>query len=83
MFKGTKAKFSGAAKKVAAGVVALSGAASAFAQTAPSGPDFSSLTSSINLSSVSTGVLAVAGILIGVYVTIKGAKILMSMVKGS
>jgi hypothetical protein len=56
----------------------------AHAQTAAAaGPDFSTLTSGIDFSSVETGVLAVAVTLIGVYMAIKGAKILLSMVRGA
>ncbi|MFX1735091.1 hypothetical protein PXJ20_00505 [Paraburkholderia sp. A1RI_3L] len=49
---------------------------------AAAGPDFSTLTSGIDFSTVTTGILAVAATLITVYVAIKGAKILMSMVRG-
>ena len=76
-------------KKVSLGVAAGSAAvlaAPVFAQSSPTGAssvDFTSLTSSIDFSTVVTGILAVAAIMIGVYVAIKGAKILMSMIKGS
>jgi len=76
-------------KKVLLGVAVASTAvlaAPVFAQAAPTGAssvDFTSLTSSIDFSTVVTGILAVAAIMIGVYVAIKGAKILMSMIKGS
>ncbi|TCK37164.1 hypothetical protein B0G84_6219 [Paraburkholderia sp. BL8N3] len=55
----------------------------AHAQTSPTGPDFSQLTASIDLSTVITAVLAVAGIMVGVYVAIKGAKIVIGMLKGA
>ena len=44
--------------------------------------DFSSLTSSIDFSSVATGVLAVAALIAAVYAGIKGAKIILSFLKG-
>ncbi len=50
---------------------------------AAAGPDFSTLTSGIDFSTVSTGILAVAATLITVYVAIKGAKILIGMVRGA
>ncbi|AMM14994.1 hypothetical protein AX768_13710 [Burkholderia sp. PAMC 28687] len=53
------------------------------ARAATTGPDFSTLTSGIDFSSVTTGVLAVAATLITVYVGIKGAKILIGMVRGA
>ena len=62
----------------AVGVAALAHAEVAAAD----GPDFSTLTSGIDFSTVTTGILAVAATLITVYVAIKGAKILMSMVRG-
>jgi len=53
------------------------------AQAATTGPDFTSLTSGIDFSTVTVGILAVASTLIGVYVAIKGAKILIGMVRGA
>lgn len=40
------------------------------------------LTSSIDFSTISVGVLAVAGILAGVYAGIKGAKIVLGFLRG-
>jgi hypothetical protein len=48
-----------------------------------SGPDFSSLTSSIDLATVITAVMAVAAAMVGVYIAIKGAKIVLRMVRGA
>ncbi|WP_454874783.1 hypothetical protein [Paraburkholderia xenovorans] len=59
------------------------GAAVAEAHAATTAPDFSTLTSGIDFSTVTTGVLAVAATLITVYVGIKGAKILIGMVRGA
>lgn len=73
MFKGMKSKFSGVAKKAAVGVVVLSGAASAFAQTAPaSGVDVTSVVSSIN--NVAPSIVAVGGAVIGIAVLAWGFK---------
>ena len=44
--------------------------------------DYTGLTSSIDFSSISVGVLAVAGILAGVYAGIKGAKIVLGFLRG-
>lgn len=70
--------------KVARGTALISGALLtpvAFAQATP--PDFSTLTSSIDFSTVITGVMAVAAVMVGVYVAIKGAKIVLQMVRGA
>ncbi|MBR7973943.1 hypothetical protein KDX01_12630 [Burkholderia vietnamiensis] len=62
--------------------VAVGFASAIEAHAATTAPDFSTLTSGIDFSTVTTGILAVAATLITVYVAIKGAKILMSMVRG-
>jgi len=70
--------------KLVRGTAAVSGvllAPVAFAQATP--PDFSTLTSAIDFSTVITGVMAVAGVMVGVYVAIKGAKIVLQMVRGA
>jgi hypothetical protein len=59
------------------------GTAAVAVEAHAAGTDFSTLTSGIDFSTVTTGVLAVAATLITVYVAIKGAKILMSMVRGA
>ena len=46
-------------------------------------PDFSQLTSGVDFSSVITAVMAVGVVLMGVYVAIKGARIVLSMVRGA
>ena len=48
-----------------------------------SGVDFTSLTSSIDLATVITAVMAVSAAMVGVYVAIKGAKIVLRMVRGA
>ena len=67
---------------VRGGAVAAAGVATA-ANAQAAGTDFSTLTSGIDFSTVTTGILAVAATLITVYVAIKGAKILIGMVRGS
>ncbi|PMS20816.1 hypothetical protein C0Z18_09765 [Trinickia dabaoshanensis] len=69
-------------KKIGTRSVAV-GAAAAAMQAHAAGTDFSTLTTGIDFSTVTTGVLAVAATLITVYVAIKGAKILMGMVRGA
>lgn len=59
---------------VAVGVLASAGAANAAA------PDFSSLTSAVDLSTVGTAVLAIAAILAAVLVVKRGAKMVLSMI---
>ncbi len=69
-----------AAVALTAAIPALS-----FAQTAPAStaPDLTSLTSAVDLSTVTTAVLAIAGVLAAVYVSIRGAKIVLSMIRGA
>ena len=58
------------------GAIAVS--SSALADT---GPDFSTLTSAISFSTVIAGVMAIALSLVGVRIAIKGATILLGMIK--
>ncbi|HDZ1002082.1 TPA: hypothetical protein RRU80_003280 [Klebsiella variicola] len=44
--------------------------------------DLSSLTDSFSVSPVITGVLAIAGALLGLYATMRGAKIVLALVRG-
>ncbi|KKB61114.1 hypothetical protein WM40_25095 [Robbsia andropogonis] len=59
---------------VAAASVPLSAVAAA--------PDFTTLTTAVDLSSVGTTVLAVAATLAAVFVTIRGAKLVLGMIRG-
>lgn len=61
--------------------IALS-TASYLANAADTGPDFSSLTSGINMGSTTAAILAVALSLVTVYVTLRGAKIVLGVIKG-
>ncbi|MDR1350617.1 MAG: hypothetical protein LBJ59_07580 [Zoogloeaceae bacterium] len=65
-------------KKVVAGLGAAIASVSAFA----AGPDMSTLTDSIDFGTVTTAILGAAGALIVVYIAWKGAKIVLSAVKG-
>lgn len=64
-------------KKIAAASVALA-SVPAFAV----GPDLSSLTSAVDFGTTSTAVMAVAAAIIVVYIAIRAAKIVISMVRG-
>jgi Inovirus Coat protein B len=68
---------------VAVSSVAVTVAApSVFAAEGAAAWDYTGLTSSIDFSTISVGVLAVAGILAGVYAGIKGAKIVLGFLRG-
>lgn len=58
--------------------------ASCFANAAgeATGPDLSTLTSGISMGSTSTAILAVALALATVYATLRGAKIVLAVIKG-
>lgn len=75
-------KLSSMSALAVAGVLA---APFALAQTAPAatGPDLAPLTSAIDFSTVITAVLAIAGLLATVYLAIKGAKIVLGMLKST
>ena len=62
----------------ATGLVALASGA-AFAEA----PDYATLTGAVDFSTTTAAVLTVAAALIVVYVTFKGAKLIMTAVKGS
>ena len=66
-------------KKIAAAVVAFVATATAFAA---GGPDLTPLTSVVDFGTVITAVLSIAGLLAGVYVAIKGASTVLSMIRG-
>jgi hypothetical protein len=71
-------------KKVVGGLVLAASSGVALAQqTGATGPDLSSLTSSISMGTVITGVLAVAATMVGLYLAIKGAKTILGMIKSA
>ena len=67
---------------VAASAIALAVSAPAVFAAEGAGWDYTGLTSSIDFSTISVGVLAVAGILAGVYAGIKGARIVLGFLRG-
>jgi len=64
--------------------LALVGAfgASAMSQAQAAGPDLTSLTSSVDMSTTITAILAVAATIAGLFVAIRGAKTVISMIRG-
>lgn len=70
------------ALSIASAAALIVSSPSVFASDPTAGWDYSGLTSSIDFSSISVGVLAVAGILAGVYAGIKGAKIVLAFLRG-
>lgn len=67
------------------GVVALGSlmAAAGSGLAAAAGPDFSAITSSVDWSTIVTGILAVAALAAAVYVAVRGAKMLLGMIKSA
>ncbi len=63
-------------------VLSFAGTGPAAGASGASAVDFSSVTSAFSAGSIVTGVLAIAAVLMTVYVAMKGAKIIMSMVRG-
>jgi hypothetical protein len=66
----------------AAALAATGTALVAHAQTAPTGPDLSSLTDQVNFASVTVAVLAIGAGVAGVYIIIRGVKIIWPLIKG-
>lgn len=69
-------------KRGLAMVGALSVSALASAQAAAAGPDMSGLTGAVDFSTVTTAIMAIAGLLAVVYVAVKGARIGLAMLRG-
>jgi Inovirus Coat protein B len=65
-------------KRLAVLAATAAGATMAFA----AGPDLTPLTGAIDFGTVITAVLAIAGLMAAVYVAIRGAKTVLSMIKG-
>lgn len=63
------------------GTGALIAGQSAFAQSTP--PSFEGITSAVDFSTVATGVVSVAGLVAVVYISISGAKKLLSMIRSA
>lgn len=65
-------------------VVAVGGGMAVSAGSAlAAGPDMSGLTTAVDFGTVTTAVLAIAGLMATVYVAVKGAKIGLAMLKGA
>jgi hypothetical protein len=54
---------------------------SAMASAQAAGPDMTGLTSAVDFGTVTTAIMAIAGLLAVVYVAIKGARVGLSMLK--
>lgn len=63
----------------AVSVVAVASAGTA----AAAGPDFTPITAGVDWASVITGILAVAALAAGVYVAVRGSKMLLGMIRGA
>lgn len=63
-------------------VAGLAASAAAFAQVTSGGPDLTPLTSKVAMDSVITAVLAIGVTMVGLYAAIKGARIVIGMVRG-
>lgn len=73
-----------AAKSVVVGsLVASASMVPMFARAQASGVDFTSLTSSVDFGSAVLAVMAVAAALVLLYVAMKGAKIVLNMIRGA
>ncbi|VVE37021.1 phage-related membrane protein [Pandoraea communis] len=69
-----------------AGLALVAVPALAFAEGGGGGSmnfDVSAITGQISFASVATGVIAIAGLLAGVYVAIKSAKVILGMIRGA
>jgi hypothetical protein len=72
-------------KIITRGLAVVGAAVSSFAvaqEAAAAGPDMSGLTAAVDFGTVTTAILAIAGLLAVVYVAVKGARIGLSMLKG-
>lgn len=82
MFK-LKKLFVASAALAATGALIVSSPSVFAADAATTSWDYSKLTSGVDFASIGVGVLAVAGILAGVYAGIRGAKIVLGFLKAS
>lgn len=63
--------------------LAIAAAVSVPAVSFAAGPDFTPITAGVDWGSVITGILAVAALAAGVYVAVRGAKMLLGMIRGA
>lgn len=67
--------------KLAAAAASTFGTGMVFAQAAPT--NVTELATSVNFTSIGTGILAVSGAILSIYVIWKGAKMIIRAVKGA
>jgi hypothetical protein len=70
-------------KALLLGVLGFLFAGAAMAQSAPAGPDFSTLTNAISFSTVVTAILAVGVLIVGLRLAVKGSKIVLRFINGA
>lgn len=70
------------ATRSAVAMTAAISSVTVFAQTPPSTPSLSGLTDAINFTEVMTGVVAIGVAVAGVYVLIRGVKIILPLIRG-
>ncbi|AJC17990.1 major capsid protein [Pandoraea sputorum] len=70
--------------RAVAGLALVTAPALAFAEASTATSfDVSAITGQISFASVAAGVIAIAGLLAGVYVAIKSAKVILGMIRGA
>lgn len=74
-------KYMNVARKFGRQIVAGSALVLAAGSAMAAGPDYASLTTGLDWSTAITGILAIGALLIGVYAAIKGAKMIIGMVR--
>jgi len=69
------------AQKLGLAIVGLTVSTLSMAQATP--PDFATLTGSVDVATVITGIMAVAAVMVGVHLAWKGVQFIMRAVKGA
>lgn len=69
--------------KIFSAVVGVMSSTAAFAQEVPAPPDFTTLTSGIDVSTITTSIMAVAAVMVGVHLAWKGVQFITRAVKGA
>lgn len=77
-----RAMKSRAGRVVKAGLAVVGGVVAVSARAQASGVDYTGLTSQVDWTSTTAAVMAVSGTLVVLYMAIKGAKIVLAMIKG-
>ncbi|WP_404995482.1 hypothetical protein [Cupriavidus pauculus] len=70
------------AQRAALGAGALVAAGVAHAQTAPTTPSMTELTSQVSFADVMVGIFAIGGLLAALYASMKGVRIILGMIRG-